>query len=359
MTKVAIITDTHFGVRADSPVFHEYFERSFRWFFTELEKQNIGHIIHLGDLFDRRKYLNYVTSKVCRESFLAPIESLGIDTHIICGNHDVYWKNTNDVNSLSEIVSGKYDYIKTYSEPALISIGGLDIQLIPWINSSNYEHCHDTIKTSKSDILMGHFEINGFELFRGVMSNHGDDKEMYNRFDKVLSGHYHHKSSVGNIHYLGSFMEHTWADYNDPRGFHILDTNTRELEYYSNPHVIFKMISYDDEKHKDIVEKIVKKNYDEYKDCYVKIVCVSRTNPYAFDLLLDKLYKVGPVDISVVEDMNAIIDNAENDEIDQSQDTPSILSSYISGLTLTVNPDKMIDYMKDVYSEALQQEHVE
>lgn len=356
--KVALIADTHYGVRNDSPVFHDYFERSMKFFLDEIDARGIRHVIHLGDLFDRRKYLNYVTARSCRETFLEPLEERGIVTHIIVGNHDTYWKNTNDVNSLDEIVAGKYKYIHTYTEPDMIHIDGRDIQLMPWINRSNTEKCHEIIANPKAQVLMGHLEINGFELFKGIKSDHGDDKSVFSKYDLVCSGHYHHKSTNENINYLGAFMEHTWADYNDPRGFHVMDTETLSLEFVHNPHKVFKMVVYDD-KNEDMSKGIEKIGYDEFKDCYVKVVCLHRTNPYIFDMMIDRIYKASPVDISVVEDVTYFNDEGEELERIEDGDTMSLISTYIKGLTLPVENAKMTDYMKNLYVEAISLEHVD
>lgn len=358
MTKIALITDTHVGCRSDSQVFHDYFKRSFDFFFKELDSRLIDHIIHLGDLFDRRKYINFLTAKVCRETFLEPIQERGMDCHIILGNHDTFFKGTNEVNSLQEIVGERYEGIKVYSEPEIIDIDGLQIQLMPWINPSNSEKCHEVIKTTTAEVLMGHLELNGFEMFKGIISNHGDESNVFSKFDMVMSGHFHHKSSIGNIHYLGSFMEQTWSDWNDPKGFHIFDTETRELEFIENPHTIFKMIAYDD-LDKDIFKEMDKIEYSSCKDSYIRIVCVNRTNPYAFDLMMERIYAEGPVDISIVEDFSNITDNTPDEEINQTQDTPTILSSYIKSLTLPVDSSKMIDYMNGIYAEALTIEDVD
>lgn len=359
MSKIAIITDTHHGVRNDSPVFHEYFDKSFKWFFEEIDKQNIEHIIHAGDVVDRRKYVNYVTAHKLRTQFLDPIDSRRIETHIICGNHDVTYKNTNYINALDELIGDRYPSIHLYINPAMINIDGLDIQLLPWINQENWADSHHTIQSTTSEILIGHLELLGFELFRGVTSDHGESKELFSKFDMVMSGHYHHKSTVDNIHYLGAFTEHTWSDYNDPRGFHIFDTDTRKLEFHQNPFVMFKMISYDDVKYPDIMEKIAQKDYFSYKDSYVKIVCVNRTNPYAFDLLLDKLNKVGVVDISIVEDLGINSDTGVEEDFDQTQDTPTIINRVIDNLTLPVNNSIMKNYMLELYKEAISLEHTE
>ena len=70
------------------------------------------------------------------------------------------------------------------------------------------------------------------------------------------------------------------------------------------------------------------------------------------------IYKAGPLDITIIEDPTVLLDNEEDVEVDEAEDTPTILRKYISGLTLPVNNDRMKEFMLDVYQEALQVETV-
>ena len=243
--KIALITDTHFGARNDNLNFNEYFYKFYEeLFFPYLEENDITTVIHLGDVMDRRKFISYRIAKDFRERFLDRFQKINL--HMLVGNHDTYYKNTNDVNSLQELVSGKYDNIKVYSKATEVNFDGCKILFVPWINADNVAHTTKMLKTSDAQICMGHLELSGFEMQKGMVMDHGWDKEVFNRFDTIMSGHYHHKSDDGQVFYLGTPYEIYWNDWDDPKGFHVFDTDKRELERIVNPHKIFSKIYYDD-----------------------------------------------------------------------------------------------------------------
>ena len=349
--KIALINDTHAGARGDNPLFNEYFFKFWEGtFFPYLKENNIKHICHLGDVVDRRKFINFVTLNSWRKRFFDVLEREGITMDVIVGNHDVTYKNTNEINAMNELFD-RYTNINVYTEPKQIQYDGLNVALVPWINSGNYEQTLEFLQNTNSEVCFGHFEIDGFEMDRGNICHTGLDKKLFDRFDLVLSGHFHHKSTDGNIYYLGNQYQITWADWGDERGFHVFDTETREITFVKNPHDMFHKITYDDTTRDfEFWNKI---DFDFWKDCYVKIVVLNKQNPYLFDNVIDKLYKAGAADIAVVEDFSYNSVELDEDMVNQAEDTMTILNKYIDGLTLNVEPVKLKNIMKELYVESL------
>lgn len=350
--KLCILGDTHFGARGDSLDFHKYFRKFYNdVFFPYLKENNITTIIQMGDLFDRRKYINFNSLYLSRKYFFDELIANDLHMYTLIGNHDVSFKNTLEVNSPSLII-GDYQNIKVIQDFETITLDDLSIDVIPWICDENESEIFNKIKKSKSDICFGHFEIAGFEMDRGNICDTGIDKKLLNRYDVVLSGHFHHKSSDGNITYVGTPYEMTWADYSDPKGFHIFDTETREMVFVKNPYTMFNKILYDDST--TDFEHWKKFDFDSLKETYVKVVAVNKQNPYLFDFVLDNLYKSGCSDISIVEDFTDV--QIDDDIIDQAEDTMTILSKYIDALELDVENDQLKKLMRELYVEALNTE---
>ena len=102
--RIALLNDTHFGVRNDSEAFRQYQLDFFdNQFFPFMQEHNIKNLIHLGDVVDRRKFINHQTASVFRKRFFDRLYEEQIDTHIIIGNHDTYFKNTNEVNAIENL----------------------------------------------------------------------------------------------------------------------------------------------------------------------------------------------------------------------------------------------------------------
>ena len=189
-----------------------------------------------------------------------------------------------------------------------------------------------------------------FEVFNGQIHDVGMARTPFEKFDVVCSGHYHHKSSQGNIHYLGNPYEMTWADYNDPRGFHIFDTDTRELEYIRNPYKMFFKVWYDD-RDKNI-EDFNKMDFSNYTDTYVKVIVQHKTNPYWFDIMLDNLYKVNPANVSIVDDNKHMDQETEEEIFNEAEDTLTTLNKFVDGMDTNIDRVKLQKLFAELYTEA-------
>jgi len=345
--KVAIITDQHFGARNDSIAFLDFFQKFYdNTFFPALVANNISTVLVLGDTFDRRKYVNFYALQRAKEMFFDRLASAGVTVHMLAGNHDTYFKNTNDVNS-PDLLLKEYSNINVIDEPTTITVDGTDICMMPWICPDNYDVSISEMKTTKADICMGHFEIAGFAMYRGMESHEGLDKTLFDKFDLVFSGHYHHRSSDGSIHYLGNPYELTWQDYNDPRGFHLFDLDTRGLEFIPNPYTMFSRIEYDD-KEQDPVDL----DTLDLQSKYVKLVVVNKTDFYKFDKFIQKLYNKGCHEIKIIEDMSEFQDGEIGEEINL-EDTLSVLAHYIDSIETDVDKEQVKTFMRTLYTEAV------
>lgn len=344
--KVAIITDVHWGARNDSPAFIEFFRKFYsEIFFPTLEKRGITTVLMLGDTFDRRKYTNHTSLKAAKRIYFDELKSRGINTTILIGNHDTVYKNTNEVNSI-ELLLPEYDNIQVIVNPTTISLGGEYICMMPWICADNYSQSITEMKDTKAPICMGHFEIQGFEMYRGQECHDGLVTSVFSKFDTVFSGHYHHRSTRGNITYLGTPYELTWQDYADTKGFHIFDIQTRELEFIPNTFTMFVRLEYDDKDR----EPINLDMYDLY-NTYIKLVVVNKTDYYKFDQFVNKLYTKNAHDIKIIEDMLEFEGGIVDETVDL-EDTQSILSNYIDSISTNLDKDKIKSFMKALYIEA-------
>jgi DNA repair exonuclease SbcCD nuclease subunit len=342
---IAITNDSHFGVRGDNLNMMQYFKKFYdKVFFPTLDKHGIKTVVHLGDITDRRKYINFNILHLFRKCFVDPLTERGIDIHAIIGNHDSFYKNTTKVNAFTELFQGNENFT-VYTDPTLVNFDGLDVGLVPWITMENEEETREFIMKVKAQILFGHLEINGFEIIPGVISREGFKQEYFKRFDMVFSGHYHRKMHQGNIDYLGAPYEMTWADYSDRRGFHLFDTDTRKLQFIENPYKVFHKITYDDT-HNDYESFVA----DEYSGCYVKVVVINKTNPYYFEKFLDKLYDADLSDLKIVEDIDYELIDEES--LDLGKTTQELLHDYIDELSIPEDKERIKKLMSTLYIEA-------
>ena len=340
--KIAIITDQHLDGRKGNLAFWNYFQKFYdEIFFPTLEKEGIKVVFDLGDTFDNRKSMDFNTFHRVRENYFERLKPYNV--HMLLGNHCTYYKNTNRINS-PELLLENYKNIRVYSEPTEILMGKKVFLMLPWINKENQEDVFRRLETSEADICCGHLELTGFEVTPGMKMDHGMDPKLFHRFNRVWSGHFHHKSKNGNVQYLGNPYQMFWNDYKDTRGFHIYDTESDRLKYIKNPFEIFDKIFYDDTR-----MDYNKQDVSSYKDKFIKIIVEEKRDYQMFETLVDRLYNVGVHDVKIVETL------VEEDTADidiSSKDTLTLLNEYIDEVEMSVDKSDLKGLMRSLYIES-------
>lgn len=347
----------HFGVRNDAVIFHDYFEKYYtNVFFPYLREHGIQSIVDLGDTFDRRKYINFNTLSRAKKYFYDPIVEGQFNLVSLVGNHTIYYKNTLEINTL-DLVLGEYsEYNLIINRPQEISFvddsgTATKVLMVPWICDDNYKETMEAIQNTNAQICFGHLELGGFEMYRGHVHQDGLSASVFSKFDVVASGHFHHKSSKGNINYLGCPYEMDWSDYDDPKGFHVFDTETRELTFVQNPYKMFNKIWYTDAGKQ--LEDLLAEDFDQYAASYIKVIVQCKNNPYWFDLWMERLNKVSPHNVQVVDDHLNLQLESDDSIIDEAEDTLTILHKYIENLEIEADKVQLEKLLRSLYEESL------
>ena len=346
--KIAIITDQHFGARKNSKLFHDYFLKFYEdIFFPTLIKEGITTIVDMGDTFDSRKGVDFVSLEWAKNHYYDRLEELGITVHTIVGNHTAYYKNTNQLSGVNLFLR-EYDNVKIYSEAEEVKIDKTKFLFVPWINSENEEKTLQLIDDSDSPCVMGHLELNGFMATRGHFMEHGMDSNVFDKFERVYSGHYHMRSNKENVFYLGNPYEMYWNDVNDRnRGFHLFDTDTLEHIPVNNPYQLFHNLYYEDTPHQML-------DITKYNQKIVKVIVRKKTDPKQFEKYIDKLYSSNLAELKIVENFD--FTEGEEFEADESEDTISLLNRYIQESEVDLDKSVITEILQDVYREACEVE---
>ena len=345
--KVAIITDQHFGARKGSKHLHDYFKKFYdEIFFPYLEESGIKTVIDMGDTFDNRRSIDLWSLEWAKENYYDRLEKMGITIHTIVGNHTAYYKDTNSINSV-DLLLKQYKNVKVYSECTEVVLDKLNILFIPWINAENTQSSIDSIKNSTSKVAMGHLELNGFRAHRGHVMEDGMASELFDKFQRTFSGHYHTRSNDGQIFYLGNPYEMFWNDVNDPRGFTIFDTKTLDHEHVDNPFRLFYHIYYEDTPYQTFDTR-------EFESKIVKVIVKKKTEPKKFEKFIDKLYSSGIQELKIVENFN--FTESETFEVEETENTISILNRYIDESEFEGDRTVIKGILQKIYSQACEVE---
>lgn len=349
---VCFLNDTHVGIRNSSDIFIRYQQRFYEEiFFPYLLENNIKQIIHLGDYYENRKFINFKALQANRLMFLEKLREYGITMDIIAGNHDLFYRDTSKLCSLNELLGHYMNEVNIIHKPTVLDYDGTKIGLLPWINKDNEDESFEFLKKAKANILCAHLELQGFSVSPGYSMQGGMSPEHFNRFEIVLSGHFHTKSSQNNIHYLGSQMEFFANDCDDPKYFHVLDTSTREITAVRNPITIFKKVMYDD---------TIESNRDQYladdlsdmNEKFVKLVVVKKKNNALFDRYVERIQSQQIHELKIAENFDEYRGASVDDSDLLVEDTHTLVNSYVDSVDTPLDKDRIKSQVYELMTEA-------
>lgn len=326
MNPMVIITDIHFGDKKNSKDFLftqlEFFEKQF---FPFLLEKNVKNVICLGDLINDRRTVNIELTNILKEKFFSFFENQGIKFYWILGNHDIYYKNSLNVNS-SRLFK-EFKSIIVIDEP--IFDQSRKHLFIPWIIPENYNEYKEYLKLDVEK-LYGHFEINGFEIIKDFKFKDGLSQSSF-KSKKIYSGHFHYHQKKKNIYYIGSPFWNNWTSKNQKKGFLYIDEN--EKEYFIENEISPKYIEISYNEKNKINKHDIKNNIFKIKvdSKYIKDI--------NFINFKEKLEKGFPKNIETIifDEYDFLNLDEQNADIDSLQDIfefEKILQDYINNIEL-------------------------
>ena len=229
--RIFLISDTHLGVRSNSREWMDIIEDFFRNNLIPLLKKEAkpGDIlVHCGDIFDSRQSINlYILNKGLE--IFEDIKKI-LPVYMIVGNHDIFMKYSNEINSLK--VFKHMSGITIYQEPTLVRLGNKKALFIPWVDKP--EEFAEVVNKHQADLMFCHTDIKGMSFNKFVKIEDGNDPDILAKFQRVYSGHIHYAQKFKNVRMLGSPYELTRSDGGNSKAIWLLDLETNEEISFPN-----------------------------------------------------------------------------------------------------------------------------
>ena len=331
MSRVAIFSDLHLGVHQNNDFWLGISNRWVDWYIGKLKENDISEIIFCGDFFHYRDEISVKTLNFAKD-LLDKFNDFKIT--MITGNHDAWYKDTSEINSLS--------IFKVYNNDVTFCPWGTKIDDIP-----------------KSDVLFGHFELENFKMNAFKICDHGDDPEvLIKKCSLIFSGHFHREdtknfnSGESKIIYVGNPFEMDFGDMGSKKGFYIFDFNDKKLEWIDNDitpkhHKIFlsKLINCKNIHVENLFEKILPGNI-------IKLIIDKNISTEHLDILTAKFTSCRPVELRIDYDINYNKLKIENDmDYDLSGvDINHAIEEFINLLDIE-NKRDVVNYTQSLYEK--------
>lgn len=344
--KIALISDIHFGANYGKEEFQNYQKEYFETFWGELDFRKIDTIFFLGDFFHHRRMVNFDTVQLAVDCWFKPAMNRGTKIYMSLGNHDVFYKSTNKLNSLDLLCWNQN--IKVISEPKTIEVGGRLFCFLPWINQENRDACIRELENTRASAVMAHLELR----LENLHVQNQVEPDRFQRFSNVFSGHYHTpilKDITGcKLQYLGSPYEMTWNDFGiKNRGFYIYDTETGLYELVKNEkrihhyHRLGEEVSWIEPWHS------------------IRCIVPNGISDIDYEVATTALKKMQMMRVQMVQEEKeddkeeeAIIDTKDNDVL-------KVLLKYADNNMGNFNPQKMHNIIHTIWNEVIKDDSIQ
>lgn len=303
-------------------------------------------------MFDNRNNISVHDIDYVLNEFIPQFMETGATMYVLAGNHDVAFKNTNRVNSLSLLKPFKC-FVVVDDSIVTLPTDGKQFVLCPWVNNENHERLMDELKfyASNDNILCGHFEFKGMSMYKNSKGcDHGLEPSSFKDFYKVYSGHFHHPSTYGNISYLGALFHFNWMDHGDWRGFHVYDSNTHELESIENIYSLFTELNFHDDDLVNMSDSDVK---DSCEGQYVQIIIDKEYKRIDLKDVIHKIEKFSPISVDVVDNTILQVSPTEDEKnkifVSETRDIRDYTDEYVGD---NENKVELMELFDTIYKEA-------
>ena len=348
--RIWMISDTHWGARANSSMWQDTIENYHRKVFIPLLKKEVKKgdvLVHAGDMFDNRQTLNLLVGNAALSVYTEIAKILPI--YIIVGNHDIYRKKTNDISSLDFLKN--VENIHVLKDAKVFEWSEEKVLLMPW-QSHRESEINTITEHSSASIVICHSEVAGVQLNHGIKSFDGVPIANYKKFKQVFSGHIHHRALYDNVQMLGCPYQITRSDTKNSKGVTLYDIKKDEIVFFENNYSP-KFLKIPLDKILDFkLEELKKVVCNNYIDLYIPSKIASK---YNMSLLLQELQNISKTIDPIIYDENENINLSIYHMSDFSGSAMDIVDLAKKHIASTTYDDKLkkriLDTVLELYSD--------
>lgn len=272
MSKVLIFSDLHIHNHKKNVNRLNDCLKVLEWVLKEAVSNNCKDILFLGDLFHERSKIDIMNYLKTFEVFMDfNFKHPEINVWLLVGNHDMYHKESWDINSIKPFTA--IPNINIIEKPQTVEIQGVKVDFLPHTENPFKEL--DALKSGRSkddlQLLLGHLAVHGATLntlygtTADVIVEHDDvmqqiDPVVFEEWDQTFLGHYHAPQVLtanGSVEYVGSPLELSFGEAYQDKHIIIFDMKSYKKTYIDNtfsPKHLLVMV-------KDIEKIDVEKNF--------------------------------------------------------------------------------------------------